>query len=141
MTYKKPLPSPNPDTRIFWEQCRAHRLTFQKCNDCGHLRWPPALICPRCYSDSYESIVSAGKGTVFTFVVYHQAFHPAFKEDLPYVVAIVKLEEGPQFVSNIVGCEPDQVCCDLPVELVWEDITQEFSLPKFQPISDSDRRQ
>ena len=134
MSYKKPLPIPNPDTRAFWEQCKNHRLTFQKCDGCGHVRWPPALICPRCHSLSHERIESAGQGTVFTFVVYHRAFHPAFQEYLPYVVAIVKLEEGPQFISNIVGCEPDQVACDMPVELVWEDVTREFSLPKFKPV-------
>ena len=140
MTYKKPLPNPNPDTRTFWEQCKNHRLTFQKCNDCGQVRWPPALVCPQCHSVSHESIESSGKGTVFTFVVYHQAFHPAFQEDLPYIVAIVKLEEGPRFISNIVGCEPDQVSCDMPVELVWEDITEEFSLPKFQSTFAHDKR-
>ncbi len=138
MTYTKPLPKPNADTRIFWEQCKEHRLTFQKCNDCGHIRWPPAIICPQCHSDSHDSILSPGRGTVYTFVVYHQAFHPAFKEDLPYVVAVVKLEEGPQIVSNIVGCAPEKVTCDMSVELIWEDITDEFSLPKFQPTSGSD---
>ncbi len=140
MSYKKPLPNPNPDTSTFWEQCKEHRLTFQQCNDCGHVRWPPAIICPQCHSVSHERIASAGNGTVFTFVVYHQAFHPAFKEDLPYVVAVVKLEEGPQFVSNIVGCKPEEVSCDMPVKLIWEDITDECSLPKFQPASDTDMR-
>ena len=135
MAYKKPTPHPTPDTRTFWEQCKNHRLTFQKCNDCGHVRWPPALVCPRCHSVSHASIESSGKGTVFTYIVYHQAFHPAFQDDLPYVVAVVKLEEGPQFVSNIIGCEPEQVFCDMPVELVWEDISKQFSLPKFQPAS------
>ncbi len=137
MAYKKPLPKPNPDTRLFWEQCRDHHLTFQQCNDCGHVRWPPAIICSQCHSDSHDSIVSTGRGTVFTFVVYHQAFDPAFKEDLPYVVAVVKLEEGPKIISNIVGCDPDKVACDMPVELIWEDITEEFSLPKFQPASEA----
>jgi uncharacterized OB-fold protein len=140
MTYTKPLPKPNADTRIFWEQCKEHRLTFQKCNDCNHVRWPPALLCPQCHSVSHDGIVSPGRGTVYTFVVYHQAFHPAFKEDLPYVVAVIKLEEGPQIVSNIVGCDPVKVACDMPVELIWEDITDEFSLPKFQPITNSDMK-
>jgi uncharacterized OB-fold protein len=135
MTYQKPLPHPNPDTRLFWEQCKNHRLTFQQCSDCGHVRWPPAFVCPRCHSVFHEVIESSGRGKVITFVVYHKAFHPAFQDDLPYVVAVLALEEGPRFLSNIVGCEPDRVACDMPVELVWEDIDGEFSLPKFKPAS------
>ena len=68
-------------------------------------------------------------------MVYHQAFHSAFKDDLPYVVAVVELEEGPHILTNIVGCSPDEVKCDMPVEVTWEDITEEYSLPKFQPAN------
>jgi len=68
-------------------------------------------------------------------VVYHIAYHPGFKHDLPYVVAIVELEEGPHILTNIVGCSPDEVECDMQVELTWDDITEEFSLPKFRPVS------
>jgi len=135
MTFEKPLPHPNPDTRAFWESCRNHRLTFQQCTGCGHVRWPAAIICPQCHSASYERVVSCGRGTVFSYVVYHQALHPAYQDEVPYVVAVVQLEEGPRFLTNIVGCEPDAVACDMPVELLWEDITEEFSLPKFQPVS------
>ena len=137
LTDEKPLPTPNADTRIFWEQCRQHRLKFQQCVNCGHIRWPPSFICPSCYSASHDWIASAGRGTVFTFVVYHQAFHPAFENDLPYVVAIIELAEGPRILSNIVHCRPDAVTCGMPVELTWEDVTETVSLPKFQPAADA----
>jgi len=78
--------------------------------------------------------VAGGKGKVYTFAVFHQAFHKAFENDLPYVTAIIELEEGPHLLSNIVGCSPDQVRCDMPVEVTWEDIGGGFSLPKFKPI-------
>ena len=132
MTYDKPLPHPNADDKPFWEGCQEHQLRFQKCQSCGLVRWPPSIICPMCYSYDTEWIVAAGKGTVYTFVVYHQAYHPAFESELPYVTAVVELEEGPHMLTNIVGCNPDEIKCDMPVEVAWEDISEEFSLPKFK---------
>jgi len=131
MEYLKPLPKLNADTMPFWDGCRNHELRFQKCTECGHVRWPPSIICPLCYSNRTEWIRASGKGKVFSFVVYHKAYHPAFEADLPYVVAIVELEEGPHFLTNIVGCDPGAVSCEMPVNVIWEDVTEEFSLPKF----------
>ena len=133
MEYPKPLPKINADTKPFWDACRNHELRFQKCTECGHVRWPPSILCPLCYSNKTEWIRACGKGKVFSFVVYHKAFHPGFEADLPYVVAIVQLQEGPQFLTNIVGCDPSAVRCEMPEDVVWEDITEEFSLPKFRP--------
>ena len=76
-----------------------------------------------------------GKGKIYTFTVYHQAFHKSFENDLPYVTAIVELEEGPRLLSNIVGCSPEEVRCDMPVEVIWEDINEEFTLPKFKVVT------
>jgi len=133
--YNKPLPNVNQDSKEFWTGCKVHELRFQKCKDCGHIRWPASMICPLCYSRDTQWIVASGKGKVYTFVVYHVAYHPGFKDDVPYVVAVVELEEGPHLLTNIVGCKPDEVRCDMPVEVTWEDITEEFSLPQFRPIS------
>lgn len=133
MAYKKPLPQPSADTKSFWDGCKEHQLRFQKCLNCGHILWPPSIICPLCYSYDAEWIVASGKGKVYTFVVYHHLYHKAFEEDIPYVTAIVELDEGPHLLTNIVGCNPDKVRCDMPVEVIWEDITGEFSLPKFKP--------
>ena len=135
MEYTKPLPKVNADTKPFWDGCRNHELRFQKCTECGHVRWPPSIICPLCYSNKTEWIRASGKGEIFSFVVYHKAFHPAFEADLPYVVAIVELEEGLHFLTNIVGCDPGAMSCEMTVEVSWEDITEEFSLPKFKPSS------
>ena len=133
MTFKKPLPKINADTRAFWEGCRDHELRIQKCGDCGHLRWPPAFLCPRCLSQKTVLVSASGRGTVYSYTVYNVAFDPAFRRDLPYVVALVALEEGPHLVTNIVGCDPSAVSCDMPVEVVWDDVTETLSLPKFRP--------
>ncbi|MBU2551861.1 MAG: Zn-ribbon domain-containing OB-fold protein [Proteobacteria bacterium] len=135
MAYEKPLPRPTSDTAPFWEACRRHELRFQKCLSCGHVRWPASILCPMCYSRETEWILSGGRGRVYTFVVYHHAFHPGFKADLPYVTAVVALEEGPRFLTNIVGCPPEAVRCEMPVEVAWEDLEEGFSLPKFRPVS------
>lgn len=87
-----------------------------------------------CYSYDTEWVVASGKGKVYTFAVYHQAYHEAFRDDIPYITAIVELQEGPHLLTNIVGCQPEQVECDMPVEVVWENITEEFSLSKFKPV-------
>jgi hypothetical protein len=131
--YPKSLPNINGDNKEFWTGCKAHELRFQKCKTCGHVRWPTSFVCPMCHSRETEWIVSRGKGKVYTFIVYHVAYHPGFENDLPYVVADVELEEGPRLVTNIVGCRPGEVRCEMLVEVAWEDITEEFSLPKFKP--------
>jgi uncharacterized OB-fold protein len=132
--YDKPLPNVNEDNKEFWGGCKAHELRFQKCKACFHIRWPASMICPMCYSRDTQWVVASGKGKVYTFAVYHVAYHRGFKHDLPYVVADVELDEGPHILTNIVGCHPDEVRCDMPVAVTWEDITEEFSLPKFRPI-------
>jgi uncharacterized OB-fold protein len=133
--YNKPFPNVNRDSKEFWAGCKSHELRFQKCKTCGHVRWPPSILCPMCYSKDTKWIVAEGKGRVYSFAVYHVAYHPGFENDLPYVVADVELEEGPRLLTNIVGCRPDVVKCDMPVEVTWEDITEECSLPKFKPHS------
>ena len=133
MPYRKPLPQPNHDDKIFWESCNNHELRFQKCQHCGFVRWPPSIICPECYSEEAYWITATGKGKVYTYAVYHQAYHPAFEGELPYVIAVVELAEGPHLLTNIVNCSPDEITCEMPVVVTWENISKEFSLPKFKP--------
>lgn len=134
MDYNKPLPVTSADTKDFWEGCREHELRMQKCSSCGQLRWPPAYLCPHCLSHGTEWIKTSGRGAIYSYIVYHIAYDPAFKHDLPYVVALVKLEEGPHLLTNIVGCDPGKISCDMAVEVIWDDINETFSLPKFNPM-------
>jgi len=136
MPYEKPLPKLNGDTIPFWEGCQRHELRFQQCLDCGHVRWPPSDICPRCHAAASRWIISRGTGRVYTFAVYHVAFHPGFAADLPYTVAVVALDEGPRLLTNIVGCRPEEVRCDMAVAVDWEDIDEGITLPKFRPVKE-----
>jgi uncharacterized protein len=134
MSYNKPLPKPNADTQPFWDSCREHKLRFQKCKVCGYVRWPAALICPKCHSQEAEWVEVSGKGKVYSYTVFHAVYEPSFAQEVPYVVAVIDLEGGTHFLSNVIGCKPNEVYCDMPVELVWEDATPEFNLPKFRPV-------
>jgi uncharacterized OB-fold protein len=134
MTYQKPLPQPSADDKFFWDGCKEHKLLFQKCKICGLVRWPPSIICANCYSRDTEVIESTGRGRIYSFAVFRQAFHPGFENEVPYITAVIELEEGPHFLSNIINCEPAEVQCDMPVSVVWENATPELSLPKFKLI-------
>jgi uncharacterized OB-fold protein len=132
--YAKPLPSPDPETRRFWDALREHKLLFQKCQGCGTHFAPYQAICPKCWSDDVMDYKASGRGTVYTFSIVYRAPTPAFKPDLPYVVAIVELDEGVYFTTNLVGCPIDEVFIGMEVEVVFEDATEAFTLAKFRPL-------
>jgi uncharacterized OB-fold protein len=131
--YAKPLPEPNVDTKEFWEAAREHVLKLQQCAACGAFRYYPRPICPECMSLEFRWERVSGRGRVYTYTVIHRAPHPGFREDVPFVMAVVKLEEGPRMLTNIVGCPPEAVQIDQAVEVVFEDASAEISLPKFRP--------
>ena len=132
--YSKPLPKLNGDNRPFWEGCNQHELRFQQCPECGHVRWPPSNLCPQCHCMEVKWVVSQGIGKVYSYAVCHALYHPGFADDLPYVVAVVALDDGPHVLTNIVGCLPREVKCNMPVQVVWEKVTKEITLPKFKPL-------
>ena len=135
--YGKPLPIPSQLSEPFWSACKNHELKIQRCRSCGVFRFPPAILCPECLSREVEWKKVSGKGKVFSFVVYRRLYHPAFEADLPYTVAVIELEEGARLLSNVVGIPPEQVTCDMHVEVVFEDVTPEMTLPKFRPCTDA----
>jgi uncharacterized OB-fold protein len=104
------------------------------CDDCGHVWFPPSLLCPRCNSQQQHWHQVSGRGKVFSYVVFHRVYHPGFGGDVPYVVALVELEEGPRLLSNLVGIAPDQVVCEMPVRVVFEDIVEGTTLAKFAAV-------
>ena len=131
---QKPVPVVNPWAKPFWDAAREERLTIQKCTDCGKNIFYPRIACPECFSSNVEWVEASGRGTVYTYTVVENNCPSAFVVDLPYVVAVVRLEEGVQLLSNIVGCDPYEVTCDMPVEVVFEKLDDEFTLPKFKPV-------
>jgi uncharacterized OB-fold protein len=131
--YKKPLPRIDEESRGYWEGLVRHELYFQRCRDCGTQRFPPRAVCPVCLSSSTEWVRASGRGTVYSFTVTHQNQSPGFRESLPYVLAVVQLDEGPRMMTNVVECAPDDVKVGMAVEVVFEDATPEITLAKFRP--------
>jgi uncharacterized OB-fold protein len=131
--FKNQPPSITASNRPFWEAARRNELVVYGCQHCGAL-YSQVTDCITCDSPRMEWIKVSGKGQVFTFCVYRQAFHPAWQEDVPYNVAYVKLDEGPLLITNIVGCSDDDIRIGMPVQVVFDDISDELTLPKFAPI-------
>ena len=133
--YKKPLPRIDEESKGYWEACQRHELYVQKCRNCGSLRYYPRALCPTCCSTDTEWLLSSGRGTVYTYTVTYQNLAAGFRDELPYVLAYVELEEGVRVLTNIVGCAPDQVQIGMLVEVTFDDVTPEVTLPKFKPRS------
>ena len=133
--YQKPVPEPDDETAPYWEAVRRHELAVPRCQDCGHLFFPPGPMCPVCNSWNVEFAPVSGRGRVHSFVVFHQAFHPAFRDDLPYNVVQVALEEEPgvRLTSNVVGCDNEEIEVGMPVEVVFDDLGEGVTIPRFQP--------
>jgi len=131
--YNKPLPIPTAYDQPYWEGCKKHELMLQKCQSCGTYFFPARPVCSECWSPNLEWTKVSGKGEVFSWVVFHQLYHPGFKEELPYNVSLIQLKEGPRMMSNVIRCRNEDLKIGMPVEVVFEDITDEFTLPKFKP--------
>ncbi len=130
----RPTPNPTAEMRPFWEALRDRQFVLPQCRICGAWRWPLA----GCRDHPNEAFLgnlkwtpASGKGKVFAFTIHHVAFHPAFQ--VPYVYALIELEEGPVMVSNVVGCDPRAVLIGLPVRVTFRDVGDSYTLPLFEP--------
>ena len=129
----KPIPVPTRETQPYWDGCKQHELRIQQCTACGHSQFYPRLYCTACMSERVEWVKASGRGTVLSFTIVYRPVTQAFAADVPYVVALITLDEGPQLMSNVVGCAPETVHIGMPVEVTFEDWTEEISVPKFKP--------
>ena len=131
--YQKQLPLITSVEKPFWDAAKKHELVAYRCLNCGTFYSQPT-DCVACDKPKMGWVKVSGKGQVFTFGIYHQLYHPAWKGDIPYNVSWVKLDEGPLLMSNIVQCKNEELYIGMPVEVVFEDITGEVTLPKFKPV-------
>lgn len=127
------LPTIDDGNRPFWDGCREGVIRLQRCAACGHLRYPVAPLCPRCLATETVWEDVSGAGEVYSFAVFRHAYNDAWRERIPYTVALVRLEEGPTLISNVVGIEPEQVRVGLPVEAVFERASDDVTIPQFRP--------
>jgi uncharacterized protein len=130
--YAKPLPRYAKDSAAYWEHLKQHELHIQKCTGCGQLRMYPRPMCDACYSLEYEWVRASGKGKVYSWCVVHQPTHPGFKDELPFNVTEVELDEGVRIRSTVIDVAPGELYVGMPVEIVYDDVTPEVTLPKFR---------
>ena len=116
----------------FWDGVKEGKLLLQKCKSCGSFLNPPRPMCPNCQSIEQEWVQSSGKGKVYSWVTYQESPHPAFKA--PYSVVLVELEEGVRLVTNMIDTKPDDIQIDMPVEVMFDSITEDLTLPKFKKV-------
>lgn len=126
-----PAPRTNPDSAAYWEAAAGERLVVRRCADCAALHFPPRHLCPSCWSDRLEWVDASGLGRVYTFTVMRRAPMPEFAAAVPYVVALIDLDEGPRLMANIVGDDAFEVAIGDRVEVCFE-VRGEARVPQFR---------
>ena len=117
----------------FWEATRRRELVLQWCEGCDKPIHYPRALCPFCNSDALEFRAVSGSGTVYARTVVHRPGNPTMAERVPYVVALIQLDEGARLMSNVVGCEPHDVHVGMQVKTTWEELSDGRALPLFEP--------
>ena len=131
----RPRPAVTQDSSFFFEGAAEGKLLIQRCASCGLLRHPPRPACPQCQSLEWDTVESAGRGTVFSFVVVHHPQIPAF--DYPLPIAVVALDEGTRLVADLIGIAPAEVRIGMPVRVEMVAVDDELVLPMFRPAEDA----
>lgn len=131
MNASRPLPQATALSKPHWDGCRQGVLRVQRCTDCGSFVFVPQPVCTGCLGTSLEWVESSGRGTLYSYTTVHRPQRPVF--EVPYVVAIVELEEGWKMLTNLIGVKPESVEIGMPLEVAFEAMTDEITLPFFRP--------
>ncbi len=132
----KPLPAITPEWEPFFSGARHGRLMLQRCVGCGEYRFPPRPLCARCWSRESRWEKAWGRGEVWSYVVMHQVYHPAFRDQVPYAVVQVRLVEGPKLLSRLLNVSLGAIRIGLPVRVVFQQESPEIWLPYFEPAEE-----
>jgi uncharacterized OB-fold protein len=138
MNYTKLLPEVRADTKEFWEGCKQHEFRVPKCRKCGTHRFPPRPMCHNCNSTEADWIKVSGNGEIHSWIVVRDSMYrparPGFKEDIPYIVALADFPQAGniRLLSNMVDCKPDDMHIGMRVKVIFDDVTDVISLPKFK---------
>ena len=131
-TYKRPLPRRRGMAGEFYDYCKKHELRFQHCTNCSTWRHVPRDMCAKCGSFAWEWAKSSGKGKLFSWTTAMQPMLPQFADLVPYSPVVIEMDEGVRLVSWLTNVPPEELRLGLPVEVVFDDVTPEVTLPKFR---------
>ncbi|KAG0772744.1 hypothetical protein G6F22_015476 [Rhizopus arrhizus] len=129
---QRPLPQPTRVTQPYWDAAKEGRLVIQQCGCCKARQFYPREFCTACLSDSIEWIESAGQGTVYTYTINRRPSNAALSEKVPYVVAMIDLDEGVRMMANIIDSPPEAVRIGSRVCVCFEQASPEIALPQFR---------
>ncbi len=132
-----PLPQPiaNADSQPYWDGARERKLLIRKCTACSELHFMPRHLCPHCWSDQLEWVQAKGTGSVHSFSVVHRASDPSYASRVPYVIALIELEEGPRMMANVLGDDALSVAIGDPVQVTFEDRGDGALIPQFNRVA------
>jgi uncharacterized OB-fold protein len=133
--WTKPLPQPDNVSAPYWQAAAEGRLLIQQCPKCGHRQWYPRALCTVCTADP-EWLECSGRGTVHTFTVVRQNGARPFRDELPYPVGMIELEEGPMIMGGITDCDADDVRIGMPVEVHFMKAADDIGIPYWRPTKD-----
>lgn len=131
---RKIAPQITPETAAYWEAARRHELLVQQCTACGRHQFYPRILCTACGARDPIWVKASGRATVLSFTVIRREVTAAYAPDVPYVVALVELAEGPTMMSNIVGCAPEAVHIGMQLDVAFDDRDETLSVPVFRPL-------
>jgi hypothetical protein len=132
-TPRNDLPTIEEESRPFWDAAREGRFLIARCSACGRAHHYPRPFCPFCWSEDVAWEDASGRATLYTHsTVYLNDLAP-FREALPYVAAVVDLEEGPRVMTQLVDCPPDELRIGMPLTVAFRELTDEVTAPVFRP--------
>ena len=132
--YQFLLPQPDNETQEYWDAANNKELRIPRCTDCQTYRWPPQKTCPVCYGENVEWVQVSGRGTLYTYVIVHQAVLSQWREVAPYNVVQVSIEEAPNVIitGNAIDIDNSELKVGLPMEVVFDQVTPEDTLPRWR---------
>ncbi|MDQ1373136.1 MAG: uncharacterized protein QOJ09_474 [Actinomycetota bacterium] len=127
------IPTPDPETLPYWDAARGGKLLIRRCRACKRAYFYPRDFCPHCWSEDVAWEEASGRATLYTWSVVRRNDLPPWGERVPYVAAVVDLEEGPRMMTNVVGCDPDELAIGMPLVVDFRQDTEEITAPVFRP--------
>jgi uncharacterized protein len=129
----RPLPIADVESAPFWEGCKRGKLLIQRCGEC--YQFPPTSYCTHDPAQSPQWIESSGRGTVYSWIVVRVGIpREIYGDQVPYITALVTLEEGPRICANLLDVEPDSITAGMPVRVVFRPVADgSVVLPFFTP--------
>lgn len=131
---QKPLPEVKTFSAPYWSAAREERFVIQHCKACGACNFYPRPFCPKCFGLEFDWLEASGEGEVLTYSVVYQAPYPSYAPDAPYILAVIKLKEGPQMMANVLNCPKEAMKVGLKVNVCFEERQGAFKVPQFTPI-------